>query len=400
MVEVMKGQKYRVVDIPIGPQHPALHEPIMLRVKVDGEEVVDVKVITGYNHRGIEKLCEMNTPIRITYICGRVCGICNTVHNTCIAQGIEKVAGIEPPPRANFLRTIGMELERIHSHYLIIAILAELLGFDSLFMLMMRDRERVMYLKEILTGQRVLADYAIPGGVKRDLSSDAKDIFKKHLAFLEERAKHYKKLFEEDPVILKRTRDVGVIKTNEAVANCLVGPTLRGSGVKSDVRYEDPHAAYGEIPFNVITYPDGDSWSRMMVRFDEIFESINIVRYALDHLPSGPAVADPRKLPRNLPPGEAISRVEAQRGELCYHLISKGGPKFYRVKIRTPSFNNILGGVIGFREATLADVPIIFGSYDPCIACAERSIIIELKDGRKRTFSLLELGKYVNKKLR
>lgn len=381
--------KSTYVEIPVGPQHPALHEPLLLRVKVDGEYVVDVQVITGYNHRGIEKLGELNSWVKNMYIYGRVCGICNTVHAQTYVQGVEEIGKINVPPRANYLRTLVMELERIHSHMLITAVMAELIGFETLFMLLMRDREKVMWLKELITGNRVMADFIILGGVKRDVDKEKLEKVLKGVDYIEKRMKYYKKIILEDSVINSRWRGVGIIKKHEAINYCLVGPTARGSGVKIDVRKEDPYAAYDELDFNLITYDEGDSWSRMMVRIDEIFESINIIRQLIKKLPEGSIAG--KALPRVIPPGEAISRVEAPRGELLYHIVSKGGQKPYRIKVRTPSFSNILNGVIAYRDSLLADVPVILGSFDPCISCMERLIIYDVSKKKEKVITLREL---------
>lgn len=383
-----------VIEIPVGPQHPALHEPIMLRVRADGERVVDVQVVTGYNHRGVEKLGERSTWIKNVFLYSRVCGICNAVHAQTYTQGVEAIAGIEVPPRAQYLRSLIQELERIHSHILICAVMAEVVGFDSLFMLMMRDREPVMMLKELVTGNRVLSDYYTLGGVRRDVDEVKKDRILTALDRVESRVKYYKKVFMDDYTIVKRLVGVGVIKPSEAVTYSLVGPTLRGSGVKSDVRADDPYAAYGEIPFNVITYGDGDSLSRMLVRFDETLESIEMIRYILKHLPQGPiSVKTPIRV---LPEGEAFSRVEAPRGELFYHVVSKGGDKPYRVKVRTPSFNNILNGIIAYRDAKVADIPVILASFDPCVSCTERVLVVDEERGVRRMLTLKELSRWSN----
>jgi len=380
-----------LIEIPVGPQHPAVHEPILLRVRAEGEQVTEVQVVTGYNHRGAEKLGERNTWVKDVFLYSRVCGICNTVHAQTYTQGVEAIGGIDVPPRAQHLRTLIMELERIHSHLLITAIMAEIVGFDSLFMLIMRDREPVMMLKELVTGNRVLSDYYILGGVRRDIDEVKRDKILSVISKVEERVKYYKKLFLEDFTINKRLRGVGVIKPSEAVAYSLVGPTLRGSGVKSDVRADDPYAAYGEVPFNVITYSDGDSLSRMLVRFDETLESIEMVRYVLKHLPQGPIA--PKTPIRVVPEGEAFSRVEAPRGELFYHIVSKGGDKPYRVKVRTPSFNNIVNGVIAYRDARIADVPVILASFDPCISCTERVLVVDEGSGKCTYLRLKDLGR-------
>ena len=380
-----------MVEIPIGPQHPALHEPIMLKVRAEGEEVVEVSVNTGYNHRGVEKLLEKNSWVRGMYIADRVCGICNAVHMQTYVQGVEKLMDIEPPPRANYIRTLVMELERIHSHMLVVAVMAEVIGFDTLFMMIMRDRERVMYLKELVTGNRVHADIHMLGGVKRDIDEAKRDKILKELGVIEERIKHYKKVFETDYTIVKRLSEAGIIKRSEALRLSIVGPTLRASGIKSDVRSDDPYAAYPEVPFNVISRDEGDSWARMMVRLEEALESVNMVRYIVEKIPQGPAI--PKAIPRAAKPGEVISRVEAPRGELLYHIISIGGANPYRVKIRTPSFLNILNTEKVYIGHRLADVPVIFVSYDPCISCTERVVVIDEKNGKKTYMSMRDLAK-------
>jgi ech hydrogenase subunit E len=376
------------LEIPIGPQHPALHEPLLFRVKVEGERIVQITPSTGYNHRGIEKLCENNTFLKDVFLAGRVCGICNVVHTTCYSEGVEKVGNIEVPSRAKYLRTLLNELERIHSHMLALAVLGELIGFHTLFMLMMRDREPVLALKEMVAGNRVQADYVMPGGVRRDLTPEKLDRMKKSLDRIEERMKYYAKIFEKDSIVNSRLRRVGVLEKADVSMYGFVGPIARGSGVKTDVRYEDPYAAYGEIPFNVITRDEGDSWARTMVRVGETFEAINMVRYVADHLPEGPI--GPKAMIRRVQAGEAISRVEAQRGQLIYYIVSKGGDKPYRLKIRTPSFNNILSSGVLFKDANIADLPAILASLDPCISCMERMLIIE-KDGHVESKSVYDL---------
>ena len=376
------------LEIPIGPQHPALHEPLLFRVKVEGERIVQITPSTGYNHRGIEKLCENSTFLKDVYLAGRVCGICNVVHTTCYSEGVERIGNIEVPPRAKYLRTLLNELERIHSHMLALAVMGELVGFHTLFMLMMRDREPVLVLKEMVAGNRVQADYVMPGGVKRDVNPEKIEKIKKTLDHIEERVKYYSKVFERDSILNSRLSGVGVLEKADVSRYGFVGPIARGSGVKTDVRYEDPYAAYAEIPFNVVTRKECDSWARTMVRIGEIFEAISILRYTVDHLPEGPI--GPKIMIRKVQAGEAISRVEAQRGQLMYYIVSKGGDKPYRLKIRTPSFNNILNSPVLFKDANIADLPAILGSLDPCISCMERLIVIE-KDGRIERKSLNDL---------
>lgn len=380
------------VEVPIGPQHPALHEPVLLKVYADGEEVTYVDVVTGYNHRGIEKLLESSTFHKGKFIASRVCGICNTIHDDCYTRALEYLAGIEPPPRARYLRVLAMELERIHSHMLVNAVMADIVGFDALFMLIMKDREQVMKAKEILTGNRVLADYMVLGGVRRDLDEFKRGRLLTILEKVEERIRYYRKLFEEDSTINSRLRGVGVIKAVEAVAHGLLGPTLRASNVKYDARADERYDAYDEVPFNVITAAEGDALARALVRWDEALESVSMCKYVLEHLPSGPAVVDERRLPRTFPAGEAYARAEAPRGELTYFIASVGGAVPYRVKIRTPSLNNVVNSAFSYVGYSLADVPVILTSYDPCVSCMERAIVIDLKEGREFTVPLKDLA--------
>ncbi len=383
-----------VLEIPIGPQHPALHEPLMLKVYAAGEEVVKVEINTGYNHRGIEKLCEKNSFYKDIFITARVCGICNLVHADCFVRAVEHILGIEPSMRAKYLRVLGMELERIHSHMLVNAVLMELIGYDTLFMLIMRDREAIMKAKEILTGGRVLADYVMVGGVRRDVNNEKIDKLKKILDRIEPRIKYYMRIYEEDPTIRKRLVDVGVLEPREITLYSLVGPVARASGIDIDVRRSDKYDAYNDIPFNVIVRREKDVWARMMLRWEEVLESINISKYILEHLPSNEkAVPDERRLPRRFPPGEVFTRVEAPRGELTYYVMSDGKQNPYRVKIRTPSFNNIINTGFSYVGHSIADVPVILASYDPCISCMERAIVIDLSNNTKKYVPLNRIVK-------
>ncbi len=368
-------------EVPIGPQHPALHEPIMLKVYAEGERVVRVEINTGYNHRGIEKLCEKNSFYRDIFIVGRVCGICNAVHANVYVRALEQILDLYPNKRAQYLRVLAMELERIHSHMLINAVMAEIIGFETLFMHIMLDREKVMKAKEILTGGRVMADYMMVGGVRRDIDEEKRSRLRDILLKLKPRVEYYKKIFEEDETITKRLIDVSRISYRDVTSHGLVGPVARASGVKIDSRASDKYDAYGEIPFNVVTRNEGDSWARMMVRWDEVLESIEMGLYILEHLPSdGNPVPDEKRLPRKFPPGEAYTRVEAPRGELTYYVMSDGkGQNPYRVKIRTPSVNNIINSGFMYLEHSLADVPVILASLDPCISCMERVTVVDLE---------------------
>jgi Ni,Fe-hydrogenase III large subunit len=353
----------------LGPQHPALIEPEKFSLKVDGEIVTEVKPRIGYVHRGIEKAAENRTYLKDVYLVERICGICNACHATCFCQTVETIMGTEVPARARYLRTIVLELNRIQSHMLLLGHAGLEIGYEPLFQYMWRDREIAMNAMESLTGNRVIASFVSIGGVRRDLKEESIPRIKAALAKLRERMTFYKNLLESDSTLKMRTQDVGILSRQDALKLCVVGPVARGSDVKMDVRKDAPYAAYEKIPFKMITRSEGDSWARLMVRLDETSESIDILDFALGNLPTGPYRV---RVPRVVPSGEALSRVEAPRGELFYYVKSNGTAYPERVKVRTPTFANILSFVQIARGGNIADVPASFVSLDPCFSCTDR----------------------------
>ena len=368
--EVVQPQSYdKLVNIVVGPQHPALLEPEKFSLKVDGEIVKDVEPRIGYVHRGVEKASEQRTYLQDVYLVERICGICNSCHASCFVETVEKILGTDVPPRAQYLRTIILELNRLHSHLLLLGHAGLEIGYETLFQYMWRDREPIMDLTELLTGNRVIASAMTVGGVRRDLKETDVPKIKTQLASLRKRMGFYQKLFESEPSLKMRTRNVGTLSKEDALKLCVVGPVARASGVNMDVRKDEPYEAYGEIPFKLITYNEGDTYARLMVRLDEVTESINIIEYALDHLPQGPYRV---KVPRVVPAGEAVSRVEAPRGELFYYVKSNGTAYPERVKVRTPTFANIPAFLKTAIGGSIADVPANFVSLDPCFSCTDR----------------------------
>jgi Ni,Fe-hydrogenase III large subunit/NADH:ubiquinone oxidoreductase subunit C len=353
----------------MGPQHPALIEPEKFSLKVDGEIVKEVKPRIGYVHRGIEKAAEKRTYLQDVYLVERICGICNACHATCFCQAVEAIMGTQVPARAKFLRTIVLELNRIQSHMLLLGHAGLEIGYEPFFQYMWRDREITMDAMESLAGNRVIASFVTIGGVRRDLKEERVPGIRAGLATLKKRMAFYKDLLESDPTLKMRTKGVGVLKREDALKLCVVGPVARGADVKMDVRKDEPYAAYDKIPFKMINYSEGDSWARLMVRLDEINESIDILNFALDNLPTGPYRV---RVPRIVSAGEAINRVEAPRGELFYYVKSNGTAYPERVKVRTPTFANILCFVHIAEGGNIADVPASFVSLDPCFSCTDR----------------------------
>jgi formate hydrogenlyase subunit 5 len=359
----------KLVNIIVGPQHPALLEPEKFSVKVDGEIVRDVEPRIGYVHRGVEKASEQRTYLQDVYLVERICGICNSCHATAFVETVEKILGTEVPPRGKYLRTIILELNRLHSHLLLLGHAGLEIGYETLFQYMWRDREPIMDLTELLTGNRVIASSLTVGGVRRDLKETDVPKIKTQLVNLRKRMDFYQNLYESEPSLKMRTQKVGTLSKEDALRLCVVGPVARASSVNMDVRKDEPYEAYGEIPFKLITRNEGDTYARLMVRLDEVTESINIIEYALDHLPQGPYRV---KVPRVVVAGEAVNRVEAPRGELFYYVKSNGTAYPERVKVRTPTFANIPAFLKTAIGGSIADVPANFVSLDPCFSCTDR----------------------------
>jgi len=378
-------------EIPIGPQHPALKEPESFTFVVDGENVVDVKPRIGYNHRGIEKALEARTYLQNLYLIERVCGICSHAHVFCYSQNVEEAAGIEAPPRAKYIRTIVAELERIHSHLLWVGIAAHEIGFDTLFMYAWRDREVVMDLLELISGNRVNYAMNTIGGVRRDIQSDVAEEVRKGLQKLEERAKYYTGICTSERTILRRAVGVGILKPADALTLSAVGPTLRASGIGRDIRRDDPYGAYDEIPFNVITHDGCDVASRVIVRLGETLEAIGIVRYALEHLPEGEIKV---RAPRTVASNESVSRVEAPRGELIHYIRSNDTDKPERYKIRSPTLGNILSVCKMLVGGYVADIPIVLAAIDPCFSCTDRMAFVDIEGEREWHMTGEELRRY------
>lgn len=379
------------IRIPFGPHHPALKEPLNFTFEVDDEKVVSVKLRIGYAHRGIEKLAEDRTYLQNLYLVERVCGICSQAHTICYSQAVEEILGVEIPDRARFIRTVIAELERIQSHYLWLGVTAHALGFDTLFMYLWRDRETVMNLVEIFSGKRVNYGVNTIGGMRRDLTPVIVNRMRKGLDILDERTKYYKKLCLTEPTILKRTVDIGKLSPREALNLCAVGPTLRASGIKRDVRADDPYAAYDEIDFNVVTYDGCDVASRLYVRCDEILESTEIIRFALGHLPRGDIRIN---IPRVTPKGEAVSLVEAPRGENLHYIRGNGSDRPVRLKIRAPTLANLLPLCTMLADMNIADIPVVIAGVDLCIACAERLAFVDVTEKKRWIWTKDEIRRY------
>jgi membrane-bound hydrogenase subunit alpha len=373
------------VKLPIGPQHPALKEPENFTITLDGERVVDVDIRIGYIHRGIEKLMESRTYTQNLYLVERICGICSYTHVFNFTQNVEEILGTQIPRRAMYIRTLFLELERLHSHLLWLGVAGHEIGFDTLFMYTWQDREVVQDLLEMISGNRVNYAMNTIGGVRRDVSEEHRKKVLEGMDYLEKRAEYYKEVAINEKTILARTENVGILKPKVALKLCAVGPTARASGIKMDIRRDDPHASYAEIPFDVITTDTCDVLGRMVVRILELLESIKIIRYLMEHLPAGEIVV---KVSRKVTEGESISHTEAPRGEDFHYLRSNGTEKPERYKVRTPTLANLPAVVEMLKGTYLADVPIIVAAIDPCMGCMDRVLL--LKHGNEKPGEIID----------
>jgi membrane-bound hydrogenase subunit alpha len=361
------------VVIPIGPQHPSLKEPSSFIITLEGEKVVNAVIGVGYNHRGLEKACESRSCIQTLYLIERVCGICSHTHSTAFCQGIEELAGISIPKRAEYIRVIVAELERLHSHLLWLGVAAHEIGFDTLFMYSWRDREKVLDILAEACGNRVNYGINTIGGVRRDLDDTLIEDISKMTDILEEQLKYYLNLAMTEPTLSARLAGIGKLSREDALKFGAVGPVARAAGISYDIRTVEPYGAYKEIPVKVITDDHADVLGRTVVRIREMLESLEILRFCIKNLPDGDIAV---KAPRRIPEGEVISRTEAPRGENIHYLRSNGTDILDRVRVRAPTEANWHGMKHMLEGQYLADVPITIAAIDPCYSCADRAIVI------------------------
>ncbi len=357
------------ITIPIGPQHPALKEPLSFMLTVEGEQVVDSALRLGYVHRGLERICQRRSYVQNVHVVERVCGICSHVHSSTYCQAVETLLELEVPPRGLYLRALLCELERIHSHVLWLGVLAEILGFTTIFMYTWQDREIVLDIMEELSGGRVAHAANIVGGVSIDVDEDQIEDIQERLDNLEPQLARFVDLVHNERSFQARTRGVGLLPTGVARGHCAVGPTARGSGIDVDVRRDTPYGIYDQLSFSVITVDDGDVWARAAVRAEETMESLDLCRQLLKGMPKGSIKT---RAPRRVAAGEVVSRSEAPRGEVVYYVRSDGSEQPARVKIRTPTLPALSTLPIQLQGVNTADIPVVLAGVDLCIACADR----------------------------
>mgnify|MGYP006285332677 CR=1 FL=1 len=398
----------------IGPIHPALKEPTQFKFEMEGEHIRSVDFQPGFNHRGIEYMGMKRNPLQVLHLAERVCGICSAAHQFVFVRAVEHAAEIIPTERADYLRVIVAELERIHSHLLWAGVAGHELGFDSILYYTWKLREDFQDILEIICGNRVNYAYYIFGGVRRDIEPEKIEKVRKILAKHRKLEDTVLNVFLTDPTIKHRTKDVGVLTKENAVKLSACGPLTRATGLRKDIRFDWPHAAYGDMmdDFHAIVPEDlgynatGDVFNQIIVRLVETFESIRMIDWCLDNLPKGEITSEPNlsallmaKL--RMADGEGIARVEAPRGEdIHYVRLKKGKMELDSWKVRVPTYGNIMSWLTMFEDEQIADIPIIIASIDPCIGCMDRVTLVDSDTGKSRELDWSVLHEMSVKKTR
>jgi membrane-bound hydrogenase subunit alpha len=379
------AKKTVAYSLPIGPIHPALKEPFLFNFQIEGEQIKEVDLIGGKIHRGIEWMGMRRNPIQTLYLAERICGICSATHSFTYCRAVEDAAEIEVPERAQYIRVIIAELERIHSHLLWAGVAAHEIGFDSLLYYVWRAREKVMDLLELISGNRVNYGMFMIGGVRRDLSDEGLGKIERTMNYFEEVAQKLVRLFLEDKTVQLRTQNTGVLTEKEALELCAVGPTTRASGVRKEVRQDQPYSAYADLEVRAVTPSDldrkavGDVWDRIAVRLLEVKQSAEIAKRCVAELPHGELLSEP-KLPKLLlrlkkVNNDGFGMAEAPRGEVVHWVKLQEKEQLHAWKARAPTYNNLLAWRPMLIGEQIADIPIVAASTDPCYSCTDRVIL-------------------------
>jgi len=367
------GSQEQLLEISMGPQHPSTHGVFRMNVVLDGENVVKLKPVFGYLHRNHEKIAENETYLGSMPYTDRLDYMCSITNNWGYALAVEKLAGIQVPERAEYLRIITGELTRLQNHACLLGFLLQDMGASGTpLMYAFREREKILDLFEALTGSRMMCNYMRFGGCRVDMPAgwleQAQTIVQEFPRFLDE----YESLLVSNEVLMERTQGIGVLTKELAIASAISGPMARASGVNYDIRKVDKYGIYDRFTFRVPLGEHGDVYDRYMIRFLEMRESIKILDEAMRTIPGGPIV-DPKMRIRGFRPkaGEAYGRIESPKGELGFYLISDGSPNPYRYRVRPPSLINLtvledlcLGRTVADIVAILGSVDIVLGEVD------------------------------------
>ena len=354
------------MTVNVGPQHPSTHGVFRLRITFDGEEILEVEPVLGYLHRGTEKLAEERNYVQVITLTDRLDYTSSMINNQAYCLAVEKLLGVEPPPRAKFLRTLVAELQRIASHLVAVGFFIQELGaFGTPLMYTFRSRERILDLFEMLCGARITVSYMRPSGVFSDAPADFWPALARFLSDFRGEFEELEQLLLENEILMVRTRGVSPLPAGLAINSSVSGPVLRAAGVPWDWRKMDPYDAYDQVEFDVPLGTQSDNYDRFWVRMQEIHQSLRIIDQCVERIEPGPVRQPGLPLVVRPEPGaEAYGRVEASKGELGFYLVSDGGISPYRCKIRSPSLINLTVTehlLVGWK---LADMIVSLGSVD------------------------------------
>jgi len=356
----------------LGPVHPSTHGVFRMRATLDGEVVVDIEPVFGYLHRGVEKLTEQRTYTGIIPLTDRLDYIASMSNNLAYVLAVEKLAGIKVPERAEYIRVIMAELQRVAA--LLIAVgsfLNDCGAYFTPFLYMFRERERIVDLFEMVSGQRLTYNYMRIGGVSQDIPAEFMPALRKFLDMMPRFLDEYDQLLMQNEILLARAKSVGILTREQAINCSASGPVLRASGVKWDIRKADPYSVYDRFEFDIPTGTVGDCYDRYRQRVAEMRQSLRIIKQAMEQMPPGPVKAEVPHLVRP-PVGEAYGRIEAPKGELGFYLVSDNSIAPYRCHIRPPSLINLTALRDMIRGWKVADAIIIFGSIDITVGEIDR----------------------------
>lgn len=358
-------------EVNMGPQHPSTHGVCRFVLKMDGEQIVNLVPHVGYLHRALEKIAENRTYLQYIPFTDRIDYVSSMFCNQGFCMAIENLAKVEVPERAEYIRVIMMELNRIASHLIWLGTFALDIGAVTPFLYAFRERERIMDLFEMVCGQRMTFNYIRVGGVSRDLPPEFIPKAREFTDYFEPKVDEYEYILTNNPIFLARTKGIGILPKELAINYSVTGPNLRATGLKWDLRKDEPYSIYDRFDFEIPAGQNSDTWDRYMVRIKEMREANKIVRQALDQMPEGdfkkrvPVLFKP-------PAGEVYTRVESTRGEMGFYIISDGTTKPYRVKLRTASFSNLAVLPEIIKGCLIADLVAIFASLDVIMPDVDR----------------------------
>ena len=357
--------------INMGPQHPATHGVLRVKLKLDGEKVVGSECVIGYLHRGVEKIAENRTYVQFAPYTDRMDYVAAVTNGMGYCEAVEKLLGAEVPPRAQYTRMILAELQRIASHLLWLGTHALDLGAMTPVFYTFREREEILKIFENYCGARLTTHAFRIGGLQYDLYDGFEKQVLKFCDTLPAHIGEYEQLLTRNRIWMDRTRGVGVLSRDDAIALAISGPVLRGSGVKWDIRKAQPYEAYDQVDFDVPIGPNGDTYDRYLVRMEEMRQSLRIIRQSVDRIAPGPIMG---KVPKVIKPpvGEVYHSIESPKGELGYFVVSDGTLNPYRVRVRPPSFVNLQAFDLMARGHLVADVVAIIGTIDIVLGEVDR----------------------------